>query len=249
MTEIGPDYGYYPNASKTWLVVKVGSLEESTAIFEGTDVTITMEGRRHLGAAIGSTTFIQNYIKQKASTWIRDVEYLSSIAASEPHPAYAAFTHSQINKWTYFSRTIPDIEEFLKPLEDTIRQQFLPALTGQNAFKHLERDLMALPVRHGGLGIINPSKNVSTIYEASRLISDQEHESSPPLSHTPPLVPQTPSVGTTKRTCGIATFEIPHRPRQRVPYEGDCDGSGFLAKHVDQKQSLQASDSLTLVSL
>ena len=127
MTEIGQDYGYYPNASKTWLVVKEGNLEEATAIFEGTDVTITVEGRRHVGAAIGSTTFIQNYIKQKASTWIRDVEYQSSIAASEPHPAYAAFTHGQINKWTYLSRTIPDIEEFLKPLEDTIRQQFLPA--------------------------------------------------------------------------------------------------------------------------
>ena len=108
---------------------------------------------------------------------------------------------------------------------------------------------MALQVRHDGLGITNPSKNVSTIYEASRLISDQKHESSPPLSHTPPLVLQTPSVGTRKRTCGIATFEIPHRPRKMVPYEGDCDGSGFLAKHVDQKQSLQASDSLTLVSL
>ena len=74
--------------------------------------------------------------------------------------------HRQINKWTYLSRTIPDIEEFLKPLKDTIRKQFLPALTGQNAFKDLERDLMALPVRHGGLGITNPSKNVSTIYEA-----------------------------------------------------------------------------------
>ena len=31
---------------------------------------------------------------------------------------------------------------------------------------------MALPVRHGGLGITNPSKNVSTIYEASRKISE-----------------------------------------------------------------------------
>ena len=78
---------------------------------------------------------------QKVSTWIREVEYLSSIAASQLHAAYAVFTHGQINKWTYLSRTIPDIEKFLKPLEDTIRQQFLPALTGQNAFKDLERDL------------------------------------------------------------------------------------------------------------
>ena len=31
---------------------------------------------------------------------------------------------------------------------------------------------MALLVRHGGLGITNPSKNVSTIYEASRKISE-----------------------------------------------------------------------------
>ena len=31
---------------------------------------------------------------------------------------------------------------------------------------------MALPVRHGGLSITNPSKNVSTIYEASRNISE-----------------------------------------------------------------------------
>ena len=84
------------------------------AIFEGTDVTITVEGRRHLGAAIGTSTFNQNYIKQKVSTWIREVEYLSSIATSQPHAAYAAFTHGQINKWTYLSRTIPDIEEFLK---------------------------------------------------------------------------------------------------------------------------------------
>ena len=109
LTEIGQDYGYYPNASKTWLIVKEGSLEEATAIFEGTDVTITVKGRRHLGAAIGTSTFIQNYIQQKVSTWIREVEYLSSNAA------YAAFTHDQINKCTYLSRTIPDIDEFLQP--------------------------------------------------------------------------------------------------------------------------------------
>ena len=68
LTEIGPDYGYYPNSSKTSLVVKEGSLEEATAIFEASDVTITVEGTRHLGAAIGTSTFIQNYIQQKVST-------------------------------------------------------------------------------------------------------------------------------------------------------------------------------------
>ena len=37
-----------------------------------------------------------------------------------------------------------------------IRQCFLLALTGQSAFSDTGRDVMAFPVRLGGLGIINP---------------------------------------------------------------------------------------------
>ena len=172
IVKLGPDYGYYPNAAKTWLVVKESNLEEATTLFEGTGVAITVEGRRYLGAAIGTSSFTQSYVQQKVSAWIREVEHLSSIAASQPHAAYAAFTHGEISKWTYLSRTIPDIGDLLKPLEDTIRQRFLPALTGQNAFNDTERDLMALPVRLGGLGITNPSRQTSTHYEASLKITE-----------------------------------------------------------------------------
>ena len=66
LTEIGQDYGYYPNASKSWLIVKEGSLEEATAILEGTDETITVEGRRHLGAAIGTSTFSKTTSSRKS---------------------------------------------------------------------------------------------------------------------------------------------------------------------------------------
>ena len=48
----GPDYGYHPNASKTWLIVKESTLEEASVIFKDTGVAITVEGRRHLGASI-----------------------------------------------------------------------------------------------------------------------------------------------------------------------------------------------------
>ena len=43
--EIGPQYGYFPNASKTWMVVKKEKFEEAQAIFEGTGVNITQEGK------------------------------------------------------------------------------------------------------------------------------------------------------------------------------------------------------------
>ena len=54
----GPDYGYHPNGpSKTWLVVKENKLEEASKIFKDTGVAITVQGRKHLGAAIGKVLF------------------------------------------------------------------------------------------------------------------------------------------------------------------------------------------------
>ncbi len=53
LAQLGPDYGYYPNAEKTWLIVKEDYLEEAKAKFNGSRVSITAEGKRHLGAAVG----------------------------------------------------------------------------------------------------------------------------------------------------------------------------------------------------
>ena len=57
LIEIGPEYGYFPNASKTWLIVKEESLSHAQDVFRGSGVQITNEGNRHLGAAIGSNSF------------------------------------------------------------------------------------------------------------------------------------------------------------------------------------------------
>ena len=58
-----------------------------------------------------------------------------------------------IGEWNFLSRTIGDIGRLLQPLEDAIRQQFLPALTGRSQPGDTERELMALPAGHGGLGM------------------------------------------------------------------------------------------------
>ena len=43
--------------------------------------------------------------------------------------------------------------ELFQPLEEVIQHQFLPALTSREALSNTERALLALPARHGGLGI------------------------------------------------------------------------------------------------
>ena len=52
--------------------------------------------------------------------------------------------------------TFPDIEKVLQPLEDAIYHHFLPAITGKQAFRDVERDLLLLPERQGGLRIPKP---------------------------------------------------------------------------------------------
>ena len=48
IAELGPDYGYFPNATKTCLVVKEEHLEEAKQLFQETGVSITADGKRHL---------------------------------------------------------------------------------------------------------------------------------------------------------------------------------------------------------
>ena len=67
MTKIGPEYGYLPNASKTWLIVKVERLEEAKHLCQDTEVKISYDGKSHLGSAIGSRAFVESFAKEKVS--------------------------------------------------------------------------------------------------------------------------------------------------------------------------------------
>jgi hypothetical protein len=109
-----------------------------------------------LGSAIGTCSFVENYVEEKVSTWKEELERLSDIAMSQA--AYAAFTHGFKSKWTYLAQTTLNIDILLEPLEDILRCKFLPAITGQNVFDDNLRNLMGLPARLGGLGIIDLPK-------------------------------------------------------------------------------------------
>ena len=87
-----PDYGYYQQADKAWVIVKPKHLEEAQRIFRGTNIKITAKGKKHLGAAIGSEIYRKEYINEKIDTWIREIKFLSEIAAFAPQEAYTYFT-------------------------------------------------------------------------------------------------------------------------------------------------------------
>ena len=139
-------------------------------IFESSPINITTEGKRHLGAAIGSLNHRNDYIDNMVVKWQKNIESLSKIANSQPHAAYAAFIHAEQHKYTYFLRTIPGISENLKTLDETINNVFIPALFGCELSDN-DRDILSLPIREGGLGIKKVSENADVSYNASRKIT------------------------------------------------------------------------------
>lgn len=158
LQEVGPEYGYHPNAEKSWLVVKEDFLPIALEVFAGSGVNITVEGRQYLGAPIGSESFTELFITKKIDQWVKEIEQLSKIALSQPQSAYSALTNGLMSRWNYLMRVIPDLSNKLQPLEDAIRCKLLPAITGRSSFSDVERRVFALPVREGGLGIPIPTE-------------------------------------------------------------------------------------------
>ena len=68
-------------------------------------------------------------------------------------------------------RTIPNIGPLFEPLEDAIRLQLIPSFTGHSPSCTIERELLSLPYRLGGLGIINPTTIADSQFNASTKIT------------------------------------------------------------------------------
>ena len=62
LTSIDPKYGYFPKASKSYLVVKQDQLPNATPLFNNSNVNITVEEKRHLGTIVGSETYKCEYV-------------------------------------------------------------------------------------------------------------------------------------------------------------------------------------------
>ena len=57
------------------------------------------------------------------------VTILSTIVETQPEAVYLAFASGFKSKPNYFLKTVPNIRHLLLPLEKTIKNRFIPAVT------------------------------------------------------------------------------------------------------------------------
>ena len=87
------------------------------------------------------------------------------------HTHYSALTNRLCSRWTHFQRTVPD-EWIIWTTGNTIRDQLIPALIRWEV-SDAERQILALPLRHGGLGLTDPRETAKTEYKDSTQINNK----------------------------------------------------------------------------
>ena len=118
---------------------------------------------------MGSPEFITRYLQQKAEAWVQEVSRLTEIAATQPQAAYSVFVHGLKHKWTFLSRVMSDVDAAMAPVEEAVMDDLIPALSGRPV-SPVERELLALPCRHGGMGLTKPT-SLGSQYLSSRRVS------------------------------------------------------------------------------
>ena len=171
----GKKWGYLVNGSKSWLITKPEMEDKARQIF-GDRVNITTEGKRHLGAALGTTGYRDEYSNKLVADWVKQLNALCEIAVTQPQAAYTAYVRGFNSKFTYFQRTIPEFGKYLTPIQSLLENKFLPALFGKDSLPSEVLQVVSFPVRHGGLGIPNVVTEAAQQFEGSVKITNLHKE-------------------------------------------------------------------------
>ena len=67
----GGKFGYHVKASKSHIIVKEKYQDKAKQIFQGSKITITTKGHRHLRSVIGGKTFKESCIKELVQNGVR----------------------------------------------------------------------------------------------------------------------------------------------------------------------------------
>ena len=111
INDLGPEFGYFPNASKSHILMKENFLCEARDTFEGMNLQIVTNVMGYLGGSIGNEQFAKDFIASRVQEWIRNIEALSEIAQCHPQAALAVLTYGLAGKWSYLMQVTSGDED------------------------------------------------------------------------------------------------------------------------------------------
>ena len=178
LCDLGPKFEYFPEPSKSWIIIKSWLLQKAVSEFQDTGVRITEDWKRHLGAVIGTEDYREEYMIEKINQWSAEIEVLSRIVNIDPQAVHSCFITGYKNRLSYFMRIIPKIGYLLERFDNIITNKFIPEITGGKQISAIERRLISLPPKYGGLGIPIFSEIAEHEYQNSLYITEKLRDNS-----------------------------------------------------------------------
>ena len=134
LLQSGPEFGYYPNAPKTWFIVKQEHFALANEIFANLGVQITVDGREDIWELCLGQIHCRNLCEKQGPR-----TRLSSIASSQMQSAYAALTHGLYSKWMFPMKTVPYIyvtffSHLRKPFDTILSQPYVSIFMNMNTY-------------------------------------------------------------------------------------------------------------------
>lgn len=124
LLRIGPYYGYFPEPTKSSLVVKESMMTQAKSSFDELGINV-VTSHRFLGGVIGD---LIGKGDTKVSDWCRYVKLLSDMASDQPQASYVALTKSLQLEWSFLQHFTPHCSHLFKSLEDSLFTCFIPSL-------------------------------------------------------------------------------------------------------------------------
>lgn len=166
LVEIGPKIGYFPEPSKSLLIVSPEQVEAAEQYFSEEKFEV-ITGARYLGGFLGRRVDAELYLLNKVEEWIEGARAMTKVAWREPQAAFSGYTRSLQCEWEYVMRVIPDCAKLFNPLADVIKHELIPALFGFEAVPKWLSDVAGLPVKWGGMSIRDPELWSDEAYRTS----------------------------------------------------------------------------------
>ena len=169
LKKLGPARGYFPEPSKSILVVREANLAAAQAALGDLGFRITT-GNRYLGGFIGEAAPQEEWVREQTAAWAVAVTTLATVCKRYPQLAYAGLQKSLQQEWQFLQRVTDGISTEFQAVESSLKDDFLPALLGQSKVGEPLRDLLALPVKHAGIAIPNPTTSAGGNFRASTIV-------------------------------------------------------------------------------
>ena len=93
-----PAYGYFPEPSKTVLVVRSSDLQKANDLFHDFGINV-VTGSRFLGGFVGEQSLAADFVSDKVKMWCNCIQQFSDVAVVEPKTSFAVLARSLQFEW------------------------------------------------------------------------------------------------------------------------------------------------------